>query len=74
MSAIVVSPQVLMEDSSPTVSGRAGEIDGTLATLSAHVHGPTAEWQGRARARFSRRCHRLQTSARPLHQTLLGIR
>ena len=52
MSAIVVTPQVLM-DSSRTVSGRAGEIEGTLATLSAHVQSLTGEWQGQAQTQFT---------------------
>jgi WXG100 family type VII secretion target len=72
MSAIVVTPQMLM-DSSRTVSGKAGEIDGSLANLSSHVQGLTADWQGQAQGQFTGLYNQWQTSARQLHEALLGI-
>lgn len=61
------TPQVLM-DSSRTVSG------GVAGSLSAHAQGATAECQGRAKAQFTGLYHQWQTSARQLHEALLGIR
>ena len=72
MSAIVVTPQMLM-DTSRTVSGRAGEIDGSLAALASQVHTLTADWQGQAQGQFSALYQHWQTSARQLHEALLGI-
>ncbi len=72
MSAIVVSPQMLM-DTSRAVSGKAGEIDGSLATLASHVQSLTADWQGQAQGQFSGLFNQWQASARQLHEALLGI-
>ncbi len=72
MSAIVVTPQMLM-DSSRTVSTKAGEIDASLAGLSSHVQGITADWQGQAQGQFAGLYSQWQTSARQLHEALLGI-
>lgn len=72
MSAIVVTPQMLV-DTSRTVSGKAGEIDGSLAALGSHVETLTADWQGQAQGQFSALYQQWQTSARQLHEALLGI-
>lgn len=72
MSAIVVTPQMLM-DTSRAVAGKAGEIDGSLANLASHVQTLTADWQGQAQAQFTGLYHQWQTSATQLHEALVGI-
>ncbi len=72
MPAIVVTPQMLM-DTSRTVSGKAGEIDGSLANLASHVQSLTADWQGQAQGQFTGLYNQWQASARQLHEALLGI-
>lgn len=72
MSAIVVTPQMLM-DTSRMVSGRAGEIDAGLAALAAQVESLTADWRGQAQGQFTGLYHQWQASARQLHEALVGI-
>ena len=72
MSAIAVNPQTLL-DTSRTVAAEAGDIDASLASLASHVQTLTADWQGQAQVRFSGLYTQWQTSARQLHEALVGI-
>jgi WXG100 family type VII secretion target len=72
MSAIVVTPQMLI-DTSRTVAGKAGEIDGSLASLASHVQTLTTDWQGIAQGQFTGLFTQWQTSARQLNDALVGI-
>jgi WXG100 family type VII secretion target len=72
MSAIVVTPQMLI-DTSRAVAAKAGEIDGSLSNLASHVQTLTADWQGQAQGRFTALYEQWQTSAGQLHEALLGI-
>lgn len=72
MSAIVVTPQMLM-DSSRAVAAKASEIDGSLAALSSQVQALAAQWQGVAQGRFQSLYTQWQSSARQLHDALVGI-
>lgn len=72
MSAIVVTPQMLM-DSSRTVAAKAEEIDASLANLASHVQGLTSDWQGQAQGHFTALFGQWQMSARHLHEALVGI-
>lgn len=67
-----VTPQMLVE-SSRTVSGKASEIDSSLASLGSHVQSLTAEWEGQAQGQFTGLYAQWQTSARQLHDALNGI-
>lgn len=72
MSAILVTPQVLI-DTSGRVSARAGEIDGTLGQLGSSVEALASEWQGQAQIRFRELYAQWQRSATELNRALIGI-